>query len=101
MGGVRSSARTNTGARRANVRPLGIGTRSPDARGSVTEPSGPSTERGGWRMSDHGTLRSKLEAAFESDTPSGFEWAKEYVSKIPGVPMSDLKLDLRDWGLST
>jgi hypothetical protein len=49
-------------------------------------------------MAEQKTLREKLEATFESDTPPGFEWAREYAHRVPGVPMEEADLDLRDWG---
>jgi hypothetical protein len=49
-------------------------------------------------MAKQMTLQEKLEATFVSDTPIGFEWAREYASKVPGVPMEHADLDLRDWG---
>jgi hypothetical protein len=50
-------------------------------------------------MAERMTLEQKLEAAFESDTPIGFQWAYEWAHKIPGLPLSELQCDLRDWGL--
>jgi hypothetical protein len=49
-------------------------------------------------MAERMTLTDKLKAAFESDTPIGFDWAREYAHKVPGVAMKAEDLDLRDWG---